>query len=177
MVKSIFLKIIICIVFVSILVTLFCVSSSYAVGDMFKKGKEFLEVEGSNDIDEVINTNELENTSDYIYNVLLSIGIMVAIIVAMILGIQFMVASADEKAKVKEALLPFIVGCIVVFGSFTIWKIVVNMGNEAENSINTSQGSSSGTGGTHTSQGSSSGTGGTHTSSSGRVHGGGGGSF
>lgn len=39
-----------------------------------------------------------------------------------------MVASAEDKAKVKEALIPYIVGCIVIFGAFTIWSIAVNMG-------------------------------------------------
>ena len=78
---------------------------------------------------------KLSETSDFIYKLLLSLAIIIAIIIGMILGIQFMVASADEKAKVKEALIPFIVGCIVVFGAFTIWKIVVNVGNKAEDKI------------------------------------------
>lgn len=56
---------------------------------------------------------------------------MDAVVIAMILGIQFMVASASEKAKVKEAIIPFVVGCIVVFGAFTIWKIAVNIGGKA----------------------------------------------
>jgi len=131
--KNIFIKLLICSIFVFALSTLFCMSSIYAIGDIFSKGKEFLEV--GNNIDETIKTTELEKTSDYIYNTLLGIGIMVAIVVAMVLGIQFMAASADEKAKVKEALMPYVVGCIVVFGAFTIWKLVVNMGNKAEDSI------------------------------------------
>lgn len=132
--KSICIKILICALFMIVLSTSFCLSTTYALGDIFSQGKSFLE-EG-NDVDETINTTALKSTSDYIYNTLLAIGIMVAVVVAMVLGIQFMVASADEKAKVKEALIPFLVGCIAVFGAFTIWKIVVNMGNDAESSIN-----------------------------------------
>lgn len=49
-------------------------------------------------------------------------------IVGIIIGIQFMVASAEDKAKVKEALVPYVVGCIVIFGAFTIWSIAVNLG-------------------------------------------------
>lgn len=131
--KSIFWKLLICGIFVVILLGSFCVPSTYALGDIFSSGKSFLSK--GKDINETINTTELEKTSDYIYNTLLGIAIMVAIIVAMVLGIQFMAASADEKAKVKEALIPFVVGCIVVFGAFTIWKIAVNIGNKAENSI------------------------------------------
>jgi len=131
--KSIFIKLLICIIFVTILSTSFSMSPSYALGDIFSQGKGFLEA--GNDIDNTINTTKLGETSDYIYNTLLAIAIMVAIIVGMILGIQFMAASADEKAKVKEALMPFVVGCIVVFGAFTIWKVVVNIGNKAEDSV------------------------------------------
>lgn len=131
--RNIFVKLIVCSVFVILLSTSFCVSSTYALGNIFSQGKGFL-LEGK-PVSETINTTELEKTSDYIYNTLLAVGIMVAIIVAMVLGIQFMVASADEKAKVKEALMPFIVGCIVVFGAFTIWEVVINMGNKVERSL------------------------------------------
>lgn len=148
MIKSIFIKLLICSIFVVILSTSFCMSSTYALGDIFSQGKGFLEA--GNDIDKTINTTELEKTSDYIYNTLLAIAIMVAIIVAMVLGIQFMAASADEKAKVKEALMPFIVGCIVVFGAFTIWKVVVNIGNDAEDSIQATSTSSTNTSTTYT---------------------------
>lgn len=39
-----------------------------------------------------------------------------------------MVASAEDKAKVKEALIPYVIGCAVIFGAFTIWSIAVNLG-------------------------------------------------
>ncbi len=129
--KSVFIKLFICTISIIIISTNFCLPVSHALGkNIFSSGRTFL-TKGNN-ISDTINSTELEETSADIYNVLLAIGIMVAVIVAMILGIQFMVASADEKAKVKEALLPFIVGCIVVFGAFTIWKIAVNIGNDAE---------------------------------------------
>jgi len=128
--KSIVIKLLVCSMFIIIISTSFCMSSSYAIGEIFESGKSFLH--HGNDITETINTSKLEETSDFIYNGLLGIAVMVAIIVAMVLGIQFMTASADEKAKVKEAMMPFVVGCFVVFGSFTIWKVAVNIGNDAE---------------------------------------------
>lgn len=70
----------------------------------------------------------LSAASSTIYNILLAIATVVAVIVGAILGIQFMMASAEDKAKVKESLLPFVVGCVVVFGSFGIWKLLVIFG-------------------------------------------------
>ena len=131
--KSIGIKVVLSILFITILFNIFCLPKSHAVGDLFAQGKNFLGHGKS--VNQTINTTELKNTSDYIYNALLAIAVMTAIVVAMVIGIQFMAASADEKAKVKEAILPFIVGCIVVFGAFAIWKIAVNIGNDAEGTI------------------------------------------
>lgn len=76
-----------------------------------------------------INETELKDTSDFLYNLLLGIGIIVAVIVGSILGIKYMVGSAEEKAEYKETLIVYLIGCIVVFGAFGIWKIVVSIFN------------------------------------------------
>ena len=131
--KRIFEKIIISLMFVALFSTLFFFPKTFAITDIFAYGKGF--VEEGNNINETIDTGLLKSTSDFLYKVLLAIAVVIAIVVAMVLGIQFMWASAEEKAKVKEALLPFVVGCFVVFGSFTIWKLAVNIGNDAENQI------------------------------------------
>ena len=52
-----------------------------------------------------------------------------------VLGFQFILGSVEGKAKVSEALMPYIVGCIIVFGAFTIWKIAISIGNRVEDSI------------------------------------------
>ena len=74
---------------------------------------------------DTISTDDMKDISDGIYNVLLTIGIIIAILIASILGIQFMIATAEDKAKIKESIIPFIVGCIVVFGAFAIWRAIV----------------------------------------------------
>ena len=45
----------------------------------------------------------------------------------MIIGIQFMMALVEEKAKIKEALMPYFVGCMVVFGAFGLWKLAITI--------------------------------------------------
>lgn len=60
-----------------------------------------------------------------IYNVLLAIGLVIAVICGVILGIQFMTSSTDGQAKVKEKLIPYTVGCVIIFGAFGIWKLVM----------------------------------------------------
>lgn len=75
----------------------------------------------------VIETDKLKDASDMIYNILLILGTIIAVIVGAILGIQFITGSVEQKAKVKDSLIPFIVGCAVIFGAFGIWKLVITI--------------------------------------------------
>lgn len=78
-------------------------------------------------VSNTIKESQLKETSNFIFKLLMAIGIVVMLLVGTIIGIQFMVASAEDKAKVKEALIPYVIGCGVIFGAFTIWSIAVNL--------------------------------------------------
>lgn len=58
---------------------------------------------------------------------LLGIGIFVTLIVGVVLGMRLMFASVENKAKSKEALMIYIIGCVIIFGSVGIWRILVNI--------------------------------------------------
>ena len=72
-----------------------------------------------------INQNNANIAFNSIYNILLAIGITVTVIWGLIIAIKLMMASVKEKAEYKKMLWPYLVGCIVIFGSFIIWKIVI----------------------------------------------------
>lgn len=101
-----------------------------AVSDMFESADKFLSA-GRNP-STVIDTGKVQSTSSTIYKWLMTIAICVAVIIGAIIGIQFITGSIEGKAKIQEALVPYIVGCMVVFGSFFIWKTLVNTGNSLE---------------------------------------------
>lgn len=64
-----------------------------------------------------------------IYNILLMIGMAVAVGIGTVLGVKFLMGSMEEKAQIKESLIPFVIGCVVVFGAFGIWKAVISVGS------------------------------------------------
>lgn len=97
----------------------------HTAGEIIKEGKSFIKTgEGQED---KISLNNLKNMSDTIYNILLVAGIIIAIIVGLIMGIKFIMGGIEEKAEIKAMLIPYIIGCVVVFGAFTIWKVVVEI--------------------------------------------------
>ena len=75
----------------------------------------------------MIDQNDLKSLSNFISGVLLTIAIGVTVITGAIMGLNFITQSIEEKAKVKESMVPWIIGIIVSFGAFTIWEVAVNL--------------------------------------------------
>lgn len=97
------------------------------ISDVISGGDSFIEAGRNQSV--LIDNDKMQDASNTVYNMLLVIGMCAAVLISCILGIQFMIGSVEEKAKVKDALIPFIIGCIVIFGAFGIWKIFVDIGN------------------------------------------------
>ena len=132
-------KVLIIILIIVINVMFFNINIVQASGisDVFSGGDDFLSTSKNVNNRVSIDESQLKSTSTMIYNILLILGMCVAVIVAAILGIKFMIGSMEEQAKVKEALIPFVIGCIVVFGAFGIWKIFINIGSDLSSTSDT----------------------------------------
>ena len=74
-----------------------------------------------------LNENALQNFSGTMFNILLAVGVVIAVIAGAVIGIKLMTSSVEEQADAKKLLVPYVVGCIVVFGAFGIWKLVVTI--------------------------------------------------
>lgn len=99
-------------------------STVFAEGlsDVISGGDDFISSGNSGDkIDESL----LKQTSSQIYNILLTIGIVVDLVVGIIIGIRLMTSEAENKAEAKKSLMVFVVGSVIVFGAFGIWKVLV----------------------------------------------------
>ncbi len=94
-----------------------------SLDDMIGDADRFINSAG----DSTISQTSLQKFSQTYYNILFTIGVVVATLVGLVLGIRFMISGAEGKANVKELLVPYIVGCVVVFGAFAIWKLLVSI--------------------------------------------------
>lgn len=73
------------------------------------------------------NTTQIQEVGGNIVNIITTIGIIVAVIVLLILGIKYMMGSASEKAEYKKTMIPYLVGAVLIFGASAIAKAVVAM--------------------------------------------------
>ena len=104
------------------------VKASMSLDDIMDGADSFLEKgEANGGVNTTIDDYALQNTSDFLYNILLGISSVLAIVVGMILGIKYMSATSEDKADIKQTLPAYIISCVVVFGAFTIWKLVINI--------------------------------------------------
>ncbi len=117
-------KIVVIFIIFILLIFAINVTNTYAgdLGDVISGGKGFVD-SSKGDIE--IDSSKLSQTSKSVYNILLMISFIVVAVVGIILGMKFMMAGVDEKAKAKESLVIFFIGCIVVYGAFGIWKVLV----------------------------------------------------
>ena len=73
-----------------------------------------------------IKTNDIENFSASIINVISIVGSAAAIVTLIILVIKYMMGSAEEKAEYKKTLLPYIIGAAMVFGASVLTGVIYN---------------------------------------------------
>ena len=55
------------------------------------------------------------------------IGSITSVAVLIVLGIKYMMGSAEEKAEYKKSMVPYIVGAVMLFGITNILSIIVSI--------------------------------------------------
>ena len=57
---------------------------------------------------------------------LTAIGVAVLFGALLVLGIKYMTADPQQKAKLKQQLIGLVISGVVIFGAYTIWRIAYN---------------------------------------------------
>lgn len=70
---------------------------------------------------------QITSIGNQIIGIITTIGVVVAVIVLLILGIKYMMGSASEKAEYKKTMIPYLVGAVLIFGASAITKVVVSV--------------------------------------------------
>lgn len=68
--------------------------------------------------------NSINDVGNSIVGVLQVVGIVLSVIVLIILGIQYMMGSAEEKAEYKKTMMPYIVGAALIFAASAFAQVI-----------------------------------------------------
>ena len=75
------------------------------------------------------NTTSVTNIGNKIMGIIQVVGILAAVIILMVLGIKYMMGSAEEKAEYKKTMMPYIIGAILIFAASTIANAIYQFAN------------------------------------------------
>lgn len=74
-----------------------------------------------------VNTTGVQNIGQNIFAVIRTVGILLSVIILVVLGIKYMMGSAEEKAEYKKTMIPYIVGAALIFAASALSQVLYNV--------------------------------------------------
>lgn len=79
----------------------------------------------------VQDTSKITTLGANIVNIMQIVGIVIAVVVILVIGIKYLIGSAEEKAEYKKTMIPYLVGALLVFAGTSLVKVVYQLANQA----------------------------------------------
>ena len=95
--------------------------------EIINNGKDFVQLGQQNQDKINIDGESVQKASNLIFNIIVSIGVIIAVLVGAYIGLKLIISSAEDRATIKELLLPYFVGVIILFSAFGIWKVILSL--------------------------------------------------
>ena len=70
---------------------------------------------------------EFRGRVNTIISIIQIVGSIMAVIVLIFIGIRYMISSVEEKAEYKKTMMGYVIGCVLVFATVNILKIVYDI--------------------------------------------------
>ena len=74
----------------------------------------------------VSGTDRITTLGNQIITILTIVGTVASVIVLIVLGLKYMMGSAEEKAEYKKTMMPYVIGAALVFAASAIAGILYN---------------------------------------------------
>ncbi len=108
----------------TILLMIFIVSISinvFAAGGGLSFTPDDVKANGS-----VQGSDQIKNVGSSIVGILQTVGIVLSVVVLIVLGIKYMMGSAEEKAEYKKSMMPYIIGAALIFAASALAQVIFN---------------------------------------------------
>lgn len=74
-----------------------------------------------------VQTNDLTKVGNNIVTIIQVVGIVIAVIVLLVIGIKYIMGSASEKAEYKKTMIPYIVGAVLIFAGTSLVRVIYSL--------------------------------------------------
>ena len=71
--------------------------------------------------------DDLTDTASIIIDVIRVVGVVVAVVVLLVLGIKYMIGSTSERAEYKKSMIPYLIGAVIFFALSQILGAIIEV--------------------------------------------------
>lgn len=71
-----------------------------------------------------VETSPITKVGGSVIGILQTVGIVLSVIVLIVIGLKYMMGSAEEKAEYKKTLMPYVVGAALIFAASALAQVV-----------------------------------------------------
>ena len=76
--------------------------------------------------DTVLKTDSISTIGNNIVKILQTVGVVLSVIILIVLGIKYMMGSAEEKAEYKKSMMPYVIGAALIFAASALAQVIYN---------------------------------------------------
>ncbi len=74
--------------------------------------------------------SQINNIGKKIIGLVQTIGTITSVLILVVLGIKYMMGSAEEKAEYKKTMIPYLVGAVLIFAASNIASAIYSFANQ-----------------------------------------------
>lgn len=78
-------------------------------------------------------SNEIKTLGGNLIGIFQVVGVVLAVLIVIVLGIKYMLGSAEEKSEYKKSMMPYLIGAALIFAG----SVFANVVYEFFNGLNT----------------------------------------
>ena len=71
-------------------------------------------------------SEQIKTVGSTVVGILQTVGIVLSVVVLIVLGIKYMMGSAEEKAEYKKSMMPYVIGAVLIFAASALAQVVFN---------------------------------------------------
>ena len=70
------------------------------------------------------NNTDVAEMGGKIVGIIQTVGTVIAVVMLLVIGIKYMIGSAEEKATYKKSMIPYLIGAVLVFATTNIVAVI-----------------------------------------------------
>ena len=81
-------------------------------------------------VNSISNVDKFDTFGGKLVGAIRAVGIIVSVAILIVLGVKYMMGSAEEKAEYKKSMIPYLIGALLVFTASTLTGIIYNTASD-----------------------------------------------